>query len=514
MTIESEQWRYANNDHNALSMLGISKEFDGRSALSQASFTVKWGEVHALLGENGAGKSTLMNVACGLYAPDGGTMAVNGVPARITKPADAIRNGIGMVHQHFKLVDRFSVVENIFLSCSGAPGASSIRDTAATILEKSQKLKLGIDPFSIVGEISVAEQQRVEILKILLAGARILILDEPTAVLTERESESVLALLRDMAGDGCAVILITHKLREVIGYSDRVTVMRAGKTVMNSVTTAALDREDLTRAMIGTTAEEVKRKRSEMGENRIAVADLRVASPSGGAGLDGVSFRVRSGEIYGIAGVGGNGQSELADTLVGLLRPNSGSIVIDGVNVAQNNVAERRDRGLRFIPADRYRAGLIADLLAWKNFGMTEILKGKYGSWLRVDRRRMKDDTDHAIRMHQISGCAVDTRVNLLSGGNAQKLLLSRELDGNPGTIIAHSPTRGLDVQARNTVHRLLLEASGRAAAACILISEDLEEILALSSTIAVMSRGRIIGEFPALDASREKIGELMLGHA
>ena len=513
MTIRSEQRKCVNNSHNALELLGVSKEFDGRPALLQASFSVKWGEVHALLGENGAGKSTLMNVACGLYAPDEVIMAINGVPIEITKPADAIRNGIGMVHQHFKLVGRFTVAENIFLSCSGALGASSIRDTAASILEKSRKLKLGVDPFSTVGEISVAEQQRVEILKILLAGARILILDEPTAVLTERESESVLALLRDMAGDGCAVILITHKLREVIGYSDRVTVMREGKAIMNGVTTAGLAREDLTRAMVGTTAEGVKRNKSEMGGDRNIVTDLRIASHSGGVGLDGVSFRVRSGEIYGIAGVGGNGQSELADALMGLSRPESGSVTIDGVNVAQSSVAERRARGLRFIPADRYRAGLVADLPAYENFGMTEILKRKYGSWLRVDRRRMKDDTDRAINMHQISGCTVGTKVNLLSGGNAQKLLLSRELDGDPGTIIAHSPTRGLDVQARNTVHRLLLEASERAAA-CILISEDLEEILALSSTIAVMSRGRIVGEFPAPDASREKIGELMLGHA
>lgn len=501
------------HDHNAIELCGIVKEFDGRPALSRVSFAAEWSEVHALLGENGAGKSTLMNVACGLYAPDEGTMAIDGVRSTISKPADAIRNGIGMVHQHYKLVDRFTVAENVFLSCSDALGVPSPADAADAVAEKSRELKLAIDPFSMVGEISVAEQQRVEILKMLLAGARILILDEPTAVLTDKESEVVLALLSDMADAGCAVILITHKLREVVGYADRVTVMRAGNVVMSHEATAGLTREHLARAMVGATAEDVKRDLSRMGADRGVVTNLRVANPSGGVGLDGVSFRVRAGEIYGIAGVGGNGQPELADALMGLSRLDSGSVTIDGVNVARSSVAERRGRGLRFIPADRYRSGLIADLQVQENFGMTEILKGRYGSWLRVARRRMREHANHAIRTHRITGCAANTRTSLLSGGNAQKLLLSRELDSDPGTIIAHSPTRGLDVQARNAVHRLLIGASGKGAA-CVLISEDLEEILALSNTVAVMSRGRIVGEFSASEASREKIGELMLGHA
>lgn len=499
--------------HMALELSNITKEFDGRPALLNASFEVRWGEVHALLGENGAGKSTLMNVACGLYAPDEGNMSVGGVHTKITKPADAIKHGIGMVHQHYKLVDRFTVAENVFLSCGEALGVSSPKEAAIAIQEKSSELGLTVNPDAIVADISVAEQQRVEILKMLLAGARILILDEPTAVLTDQESETVLGLLRDMAADGCAVVLITHKLREVLGYSDRVTVMRAGEVQMMNQDTADLKREDLARAMVGESAEGVTREESVLGNVRYTINDLKVSNPSGAIGLDGVTFNVRAGEIYGIAGVGGNGQPQLADALMGLARPESGEVVVDGVNCTQSTVRERRNRGLRFIPADRFRSGLVADLQAYENFGMTNVLNGRYGPWAYVNRARMKTDTKDAIDASQIHGCAPTTRSSLLSGGNAQKLLLSRELDKDLSVVIAHSPTRGLDVQACNTVHRLLVDAAENGAA-CVLISEDLEEILAISSTVAVMSRGKIVGEFSATEVSREKVGELMLGHA
>ena len=497
----------------ALQLKNISKQFDGRPALSDASLDVGWGEVHALLGENGAGKSTLMNVACGLYSPDHGTIAVNGSSVSISKPADAINHGIGMVHQHFKLVDRFSVSENIILSCSDTLGIFSVKEIAKVITEKSTHLGLEIDPYAIVGEISVAEQQRVEILKMLLTGARILILDEPTAVLTDLESESVLTLVRSLAAGGCAVILITHKLREVIQYSDRVTVMRAGRSVLSQVQTSEMTREKLAKAMVGQSSEQKTSQIRKPGDVRYAIEGVKVKNPSSGVGVNGVSFRVRAGEIFGIAGVGGNGQPQLADGLMGLMPIEAGKIFIDGKNISHLGVKALRDKGLRFIPSDRFGSGLIPDFKAYENYAITRILNNDYGSWLRVNRKRMKDDVMAAINSYQILGCAPTTASRLLSGGNAQKLLLARELNSELSVLIAHSPTRGLDVQACNSIHGLILKAANRGAA-CILISDDLEEILTLSNSVSVMSRGRISEKYPIGEITREKIGELMLGHA
>lgn len=497
----------------ALELTNVSKQFDGRPALSGASLQVNRGEVHALLGENGAGKSTLMNIACGLYAPDRGIMAVDGAPVSISKPADAIQYGIGMVHQHFKLVERFSVSENILLSCGESLNTSSVSEVSKTIREKSSSMGLDIDPNAVIGEISIAERQRVEILKMLLTGASILILDEPTAVLTDLESENVLTLLRNMSADGCAVILITHKLREVLQYSDRVTVMRAGETVLEQEQTSGMTRGRLAKAMVGETTEQIKPGARTLGNTRYVIKDLEVSNHTGGIDVDGVSITVKAGEIYGIAGVGGNGQPQLADVLMGLIPIEKGSVTVDGEDVSHLGAKALRDKGLRFIPSDLFKSGLIADFKAYENFGVTKITNGNYGSWFRVNRMRMKSDVREIIKTYQISGCAPTTASRLLSGGNAQKLLLSRELDSALSVVIAHSPTRGLDIQACNTVHRLLAGVAD-CGAACILISEDLEEILALSNTIGVMSRGKILGNFPAHEITREKIGELMLGHA
>ena len=499
------------NTESAIELTGICKEFDGRHALIDASLQVHWGEVHALLGENGAGKSTLVNVALGLYAPDSGTIAVNGEEATITQPGDAAALGIGMVHQHFKLVSQFTVAENILLSCGPHLGISSTAEANRIIAEKSRAMNLEVDPDAVIDEISIAEQQRVEILKMLLIDARILILDEPTAVLTDKESQSVLSLLRDMVATGCAVVLITHKLREVLEFSDRVTVMRAGKTVMRDESTKGQTRESLAIAMVGTAASRVDRGEIQLGRKLYAVDGIQVADSSGAVGVAGVSFSVRAGEIYGIAGVGGNGQPQLANALMGLSQVTAGSVTVNGKDITHSTVLERRRLGLRFIPSNRYRGGMISDMLAYENFGMTRIHDDRYGKWLRVHRREMKKTTTAAIDTYQILGCLAATRTSLLSGGNAQKLLLARELQTGLSVIVAHSPTRGLDVQACNFVHGLLLQAAEQGAA-CLLISEDLEEILSLASKVAVMSRGRLVGEFSAAGVSRERIGELMLG--
>ena len=495
-----------------MEIVGASKAFDGRPALRRASFACDWGEVHALLGENGAGKSTLMNVACGLYAPDEGSIAVDGRPAPITAPADAARLGIGMVHQHYKLVKRFTIAENIVLACRASLGVRRPRDAAEAIAAKAAEVGFAIDPSAVVGDLSIAEQQRVEILKVLLLGARILILDEPTSVLTDQESVSALTFMRHLAEDGHAVVLITHKLREVIGYSSRVTVMRQGETVLAGAETAGLDAETLARTMVGEEREGRPRSARPFGDVRLRVEDLTVRR-SIGVGVDGIGFAVRGGEIYGIAGVGGNGQQELADALTGLRPPAHGRIAIDGDEIAGRDVPAFRRRGMRAVPADRFHTGLLAELAVYENHGVTGVPAGEYGSPALVRRGAMRTAAAGAIDAYNIQGAAPATPARLLSGGNAQKLLLSRELRGEAGVLVAHSPTRGLDVNACRTVHDLLLGAAD-SGTACVLISEDLEEVLALSTTVAVISRGRIVGEFAAGGVSRAEIGRLMLGHA
>ena len=497
---------------HALEIVGASKAFDGRPALSRASFACGWGEVHALLGENGAGKSTLMNIACGLYAPDEGTISVDGRPAAITAPADAAALGIGMVHQHYKLVQRFTIAENIVLACRDALGVRRPRDAAGQVAAKAAEVGFDIDPHAVVGELSIAEQQRVEILKVLLLGARILILDEPTSVLTDQESVSALSFMRRLAEDGHAVILITHKLREVIGYSSRVTVMRGGETVLAGAETAGLDAETLARTMVGEEGEEQARRDRPLGEVRLRVEGL-TARRAGGIGVDGIGFSVRGGEIYGIAGVGGNGQQELADALTGLRAPAHGRIAIDGAELAGRAVTAFRRRGMRAIPADRFRTGLLAELAVYENYGVTGVPAGEFGNPALVRRGTMKTAAAGAIDAYTIHGAAPGTAARLLSGGNAQKLVLARELKGEASVLIAHSPTRGLDVSACRTVHDLL-QGAADAGTACVLISEDLEEVLALSTTVAVISRGRLVGEFAAGEVSRAEIGRLMLGHA
>jgi ABC-type uncharacterized transport system ATPase subunit len=506
----------ATADGTALSLTNIQKSFDGQPALSGASLEVRWGEVHALLGENGAGKSTMMNIVCGLYSADGGEMRVDGQPTTINSPAHAMACGIGMVHQHFKLVETFTVAENVLLSCAGKLGVSKPGAVVAAVNKAAADLGFAIDPHARAVDLSIAERQRIEILKLVLLGARILILDEPTAVLTDAEAESVMSLLATMARKGHAVVLITHRLREVAGHADRATIMRAGKTVLAGID-ESMDESQLAVAMVG---EGVDTDNAvsiapvpTTTDIRLEVADVSYTRTDGSVAIDGVSFNALAGEIVGIAGVGGNGQTELAECMYGLLPTRAGYIRTNSANLSEESISVRRQSGLRLIPADRFSYALIGDLRAYENLALTGVPVGQFGSPAWLDRRAMRKNATEKFATSDITGGKPAGRSRLLSGGNAQKLLLARELDEQATVIIAHSPTRGLDVRAFHAVHNAIIARVERGAT-CILISEDLDEILRLSTRIGVLSRGRLAGPFPRDEIDRGRIGALMTGHA
>jgi ABC-type uncharacterized transport system ATPase subunit len=495
----------------AVVMENIGKSFDRFVALRGARFSAQWGEVHALLGENGAGKSTLMNVLAGLYMPDCGSIQVDGERVEIVGPAHAKRLRIGMVHQNFKLVMPFSVLDNVVLSNLGGSYRKRRSELAVAIRQHSEELDFGISPEAIVGSLSIAEQQRVEILKGLIGGARIFILDEPSAVLTDEETERMLQMLRRLAEGGACIILVTHKLNEVKRFADSVTVMRAGETVAEAGP-QSLSEADLARLVVGEQVAEAPHKAPPVGEVQLAVRDLVAVSNNGATTVRGASFEVRAGEIYGIAGVGGNGQAELAEVIMGLRSPGSGALGLCGVDVTRAGPQRRRALGLAFIPADRYNFGLAGSLSIDENFCVARIGCGSYGGWTWVRGDRMRADTAEAVKTFNIVGTRNGGKAAMLSGGNAQKLVIAREFSGNPKAILAHTPTRGLDVRAYAAVHEHLLNARDRGAAV-LLISEDLDEITALSDRVGVMNRGRIVREFTC-PVDRHQIGEAMFGHA
>jgi len=497
----------------ALKLVGVRKSFDGFVALDDAEFEARAGEVHALLGENGAGKSSLMNVAAGLYTPEAGQIFVNGEEVVLTGPRDATACRIGMVHQEFKLVRPFTVVENVLLANWRGRFAPGVREIERQIQKQAAELGFEIDPRSRIDELSIAERQRVEIIKVLLAGARILILDEPTAVLTDGEAVRLLTTVRALAAGGAAVVLVTHKLGEVTAFTDRVTVMRNGRAVA-LLDSRATDAAELTRLAVGTTVASPRRASSPPGEPRLTVKSLQATRADGHVTVNDASFYVRAGEIYGIAGVGGNGQTELVEALTGVRAPLAGSIEIEGARDATGASPERlRDLGIACIPADRFGYGIAGGLSVVDNFCVGHINEGTYGSWLRTNGSAMREATAEAVGEFDVQGVrALRQRAALLSGGNAQKLIIAREFTRNPKVIVAHSPSRGLDVRACAAVHERLLKARA-GGAAILLISDDLDEVLNLSDRIGVMTRGRIAAEFEA-PADRQAVGRVMVHHA
>ena len=494
-----------------LAMEGIGKSFAGRPVLQDVSFALAGGEIHALLGENGAGKSTLMNVLAGIYAPDAGRIRLAGAEVRIRRPRDAARLGVGMVHQHFRLVPDFTAAENLCLAGDGRPGLATVAQAAEALRTLAERTGLGVRPEAPVRSLSVAERQRVEILRVLAVGARILVLDEPTAVLTDQESEGLLVVIRGLAADGLAIVLITHRLREVVAAADRVSVMRGGRMVVAALPARGLDAGRLAHEMTGSAPPTVARTRGTPGPVRLATDGLTVARADGTRAVDGVSLAVRAGEILGVAGVGGNGQQELADALIGLAPVAAGSVRLDEADVTAWPVWPRRERGLHYVPSDRSRLALVGDLPVADNLALADVRAGRFGRLL-LAARRMREAASAAIASFGIAGATPEREARLLSGGNAQKLVLARELHDRVKVLVAHSPTRGLDVAACAFVHGILAKAAA-AGAGILLISEDLDEILGLSDRIVVMSRGRIAGECQA-NPSRAEIGALMLGHA
>jgi len=501
----------------ALCLRGISKSFDGLQALQGASFTLGTGEVHALLGENGAGKSTLMNVACGLYTADAGSITLQDQNVTVNSPSDATRLGLGMVHQHYKLVGAFSVAENILLSCGDTLRIKTPQQAAQLCQRAARDTGFEIDPHGRVDSLSVAERQRIEIVKLVLLGTRVLILDEPTAVLTDAEADSVLTMMRSMAEAGKSVVLITHRLRDVRQFADRVTIMRDGTTVCGPVAASSLSESELANLMVGEEMQQPDKSEPLSMQHidrqlRLQLDSLTAKKVDGVAALQNVSINVTSGQLIGIAGIGGNGQTELTELIAGLIEPASGRVLADGQEITHCSIAERRNRGVRVVPADRFAYALIGELKAYENLALPEIPNNRFGGVFKLSRRRMKKAASVLFSQANVVGGKSTTRTRLFSGGNAQKLLLARELTEGTSVLVVHSPTRGLDVRACQAVHEAIV-ASVEAGAACLLISEDLDEVLALSTHVAVLSRGQLQGPWPADEVNRARVGELMSGH-
>ncbi|HBY92493.1 MAG TPA: heme ABC transporter ATP-binding protein [Chloroflexi bacterium] len=494
-------------------MRGIVKRFPGVLANDHVDFDLLPGEIHVLLGENGAGKTTLMNILYGLYRPEAGEVWLRGQPVHFRSAFDAIAHGLGMVHQHFMLVNTFTVAENMTLGQPSprAPLLERPRDVHGRIVEISERYGLQVDPAAVVWQLSVGEQQRVEILKALYRGAGVLILDEPTGVLTPQEVNELLSILRSLAEQGKSVVFISHKLNEVMAASDRITVLRDGR-VVGTVPTSETNEHALARLMVGRdVALTVDKEPSPPGEARLQVEDLWVDNDRELPALRGLSLQVRAGEILGLAGVAGNGQSELEEAVAGLRRVKQGRVLIDGADLTNAPTRSIITAGLGHIPSDRYAMGMLPDFTVAENLVLSVHGDPPYTRRGMLDRTAIVARAERLARLFDVRTPSIQTRAGSLSGGNIQKMILARELSGQPKVLIAAQPTRGLDVSAIEFVHRQLL-AQRQAGVAILLVSTELDEVLALSDRIAVMYEGRIVGVMPGAEVDVGRIGLLMAG--
>lgn len=494
-----------------LEMWGITKRFPGVLANADIDFDVRAGEVHTLLGENGAGKSTLMKILFGLYKPDEGEVLLDGQPLAIDSPAAAIEAGIGMIHQHFMLVPTLTVTENVALGLEGNLTRTELSAVRARILDLADVFGLKVDPDALVWQLAVGERQRVEILKALYRDARLLVLDEPTAVLTPQEVDDFFVTLRRLAEDGRGLVFISHKLHEVLALSDRITVLRNGR-VSGTAVPASTSREQLAELMVGRAVKLAPDKDDvASGDIRLEVRDLVVTGDRGTTAVNGVDLDVAGGEILGIAGVSGNGQRELADAIAGLRAVDAGTVSIDGTDITSQPPIRRREAGLAYVPEERMRDGAVGEFSVSENLMLIDHGHQAYsrGGFLKLGAIRRR--AEELVERYAVKTPSIDTTVRSLSGGNIQKLIMAREITAEPGVLVVAQPTRGVDIGAAEYIHARLVEQR-EAGTAIVVISEDLDEVLGLADRIAVMFEGAVVAVIDRADCTVEQLGLLMAG--
>jgi simple sugar transport system ATP-binding protein len=501
-----------NRGETVIETRGITKRFPGVVANDRIDFEIKAGEIHAILGENGAGKTTLMKILFGLVQPDEGGIYIGGERVKFRSPLDAIDLGIGMVHQNRKLIPAHTVIENIVLGHPRAGRILNLKRAEAEVSELCARYGFKIDFSAKVWQLSEGEKQVVEILKTLYRGAKVLILDEPTSALTPPETEKLLASIEAMAKDELAIVpFITHKLPVVLAISDRVTVLRRGQVVA-CLETAHATEQSLAQLMVGREVIfRIDRVTAEKGEPILQVENLSAVNDKGFLALNGVSFSIREGEIFGIAGISGNGQHELAEVLAGLRKPAGGKVLFGGKEITHSSILDRWQMGIGYIPSERTEVGSIADFSLVENVAMRLYFDKEFSPWGTLDYGKMRKFTEEIISEYGVATPSSATKARSLSGGNLQRLILARVLSRRPRLVIAHLPTQGLDVGATEFVQNKLMEAKGQKAG-ILLISEDLDEILSLSDWVAPLYEGKFMDIIPGEGARKERVGAMMAG--
>ncbi len=496
---------------DAVQLRGIGKRFPGVIANSDVNITIGAGTVHALVGENGAGKSTLMKILYGVQRPDEGTMTINGEQVVFSSPIDAIARGIGMVFQHFMLADNLTVLENVVLGAERLHGIGS--DARKTVARISSTYGFGLEPDVLVEDLGVGDRQRVELLKVLYRGAKIIILDEPTAVLVPQEVDALFANLNDLKADGHTILFISHKLDEVLAIADDITVMRRGATV-GEAKPGSVTKRQLAEMMVGSELPSPETEESTVTDTvELELESVSLVNDRGRSLLSDIDATIHRGEILGLAGVEGNGQAELVETVMGIRRPTSGSIRLAGVDMTTWDTRRRREAGIGYIPEDRHRHGLLLDSPLWENriLGHQTRPPAVHGAW--IDRAGARTDCTRIVEEYDVRTPGIDTVARALSGGNQQKLIIGREMSDEPSLLIAAHPTRGVDVGAQAAIWDAIKTAR-REGLAVLLISADLDELIGLSDRIEVILRGRLVGEFDPRTVTPQELGTAMTGGA